>query len=166
MKLEGGDIYMKNEREILSQEKAIIMLEPKRSSKAKLLKGFSVLGGAVGAGLFAYLQIKQDQKHLSPARNVFEGDISDIIGGSRKGRLAMTNNHIVLHYQVGFRKKTDKMLAFALQYAKSVEEIGRLNKCLQIRFEIPTEDKPISFNLKIWVKNREQWIKKLTCLIQ
>lgn len=158
---------MEKEREILSQKDAVIKLVPKPSGKGRVVKGLGfVVGGAIGSGLVGAHQMKGELKSLSHIKNVSEGNIGDIVH-AKKGQLILTNNHIILHYQTGFRKKTDKMLALKLQHAKSVEERGFMsNKHLHVGFEIPSEEKPINFDLKIWVKNRAPWFTELTRLIQ
>jgi hypothetical protein len=60
-----------------------------------------------------------------------------------------------------FARRLTKILGFSLQYAQSVEEKGRGGKFLQVAFKIPSEEKPISFDLRIWVKNRTLWLGRL-----
>jgi hypothetical protein len=60
-----------------------------------------------------------------------------------------------------FARRLTKILGFSLQYAQSVEEKGLGGKFLQAAFEIPSEEKPISFDLGIWVKNRTLWLGRV-----
>lgn len=156
---------MEKEREILSEEKAVMGLVLKQSLRKKL--GFAV-GGAFGGPIVRHYEVKGKLKSLAHIKNLVEGNTGDIDNRYQKGNLILTNDRIILHYQTGFRKKTDKILAFPLQHAKSVEEKGRwtLRKWLQVAFEMPSEEKPINFDLKIYVKNHAQWFTELTRLIQ
>lgn len=92
------------------------------------------------------------------------GDIKDIADKALKLReLTLTNKNLVMLYRKGTLRKKDKLIGFPLEYAKSVEEKGRMRKFLQVRFEVPSEEKkPINFDLKIWVKRREVWLNELS----
>lgn len=148
------------EEKILSQEKAVVSLIPKRGRGGMFLRGFSlILGGAV----LRHFQTSSFLKSFK-TEDAEAGDIKDIADKALKLReLTLTNKNLVMLYRKGTLRKKDKMIGLPLEYAKSVEEKGRMRKFLQVRFEVPSEEKkPINFDLKIWVKRREVWLNELS----
>lgn len=148
------------EEKILSQEKAVVSLIPKRGRGGRFLRGFSlILGGAV----LRHFQTSSFLKSFK-TEDAEAGDIKDIADKALKLReLTLTNKNLVMLYRKGTLRKKDKLIGLPLEYAKSVEEKGRMRKFLQVRFEVPSEEKkPINFDLKIWVKRREIWLNELT----
>jgi len=151
------------EEKILSQEKAVVSLIPKRGRGGRFLRGFSlILGGAV----LRHFQTSSFLKSFK-TEDAEAGDIKDISDKVLKLReLTLTNKNLVMLYRKGTLRKKDKLIGLPLEYAKSVEEKGRMRKFLQVRFEVPSEEKkPINFDLKMWVKRREVWLNELSCII-
>lgn len=151
------------EEKILSQEKALVSLIPRRGRGGSFLRGFSwILGGAV----LRHFQTSSFLKSFKTGE-VEAGDIKDIADKVLKLReLTLTNKNLVMLYRKGTLRKKDKMIGLSLEYAKSVEEKGRMRKFLQVRFEVASEEKkPINFDLKIWVKRREVWLNELSRII-
>lgn len=151
------------EEKILSQEKALVSLIPKRGRGGKFLRGFSWIAGGL---ILRHFQTSRFLKSFKKGE-VEAGDIKDMADKVLKLReLTLTNKNIVMLYRKGTLRKKDRLIALPLEYAKSVEEKGRMRKFLQIGFEVPSEEeKPVNFDLKVWVNRREVWLDELSRII-
>jgi len=152
------------EDKILSQEKAIVSLIPRRSLGGRFLRGFSlILGGAILRHFQTSAFLKSFKKE-----EVEVGDIKDITDKALKLReLTLTNKNLVMLYRKGRLRKKDKIIVLPLECARSIEEKGRIKKFLQIRFEVPSEEKkPINLDLNIFnLKRREVWLNELNHIV-
>lgn len=159
-------IDIEEEQEILTDEKAVLDLRMK-TDMARYLRtaaAFLVLGYVRGAIVDNYEKQKL-QKRISSIKEASEGDIGMLIGAQGvRGKLILTKNHLILLFQVGFRKKVDKFVAIPLKFARSVEKASwfGVQRFLLMKFEVPSDEKLIGFDLRIFVKKQEQWLTELT----
>jgi hypothetical protein len=99
---------------------------------------------------------------------VERGDIADITNKMVLAQpLTLTNRSLILSYKKGLMKKRNLVITIPLEFAKSVQEKGMLNKYVEINFEVPgKEGNSISF--VIWLthlSDRQAWSDSLNQLI-
>ena len=162
-------IDMEKEQEILTEEKAVLDIRTKTDIGGILRMGAGfLLYGYVGLAIADNYEKQKHQKRISSIKDASEGDIGTLMWAKGvRGKLTLTRNHLVLQFQTGFRKKVDKFVAIPLKFAKSVEKASwfGVQKFLLMKFEVPSEEKLVKFDLRIFVKNKEQWLTELSRLI-
>ena len=151
-----------SEEEILRADKALVSLVPKRSGAGRFMRGFSwILGGAI----LRHFQTGSFLKSFNKGE-VEAGDIKDVVDKTLKTRqLILTEKNLIITYRKGTLRKKDMILGFPLEYAKSIEKKGSIKKFLNVEFEVVSEEKPVNFYLKIWLKKPEVWLNELKRLI-
>ena len=157
---------IEEEREILTEEKVVLDIRMKRNVEGFLrTAALFLLWGPVGGVIADDHERERLQKRISSIRDASEGDIDMLImAPGVKGKLILTSNNFVFLFQRGFRKKVDTFVAIPLQLAKSVEKASwfGVQKFLLMKFEVAGEKKQLRFDLRVFVKNKEEWLTELT----
>jgi hypothetical protein len=163
------DLFISEERMIMEADRAVVSLKPDLSLGKTFALGLLPLG--------EYLQRRASAKglrelgvseHTQDGTKAERGDIADITNKTILAQpLTLTNRSLILSYKKGLMKKRNLVITIPLEFAKSVQEKGLLNKYVEINFEVPgKEGNSISFD--IWLthlSDRQTWLNSLNQLI-
>lgn len=160
------------EKKILSTtEKAHVGIYPKHSlgfSIAKFVAGqvlgvfprFFTMKALDSYSRSDFLKTIKDSSQVTP------GEIKDILEKWVKLKeLTLTNKNFLFLYEKGVFSKQQKLIAFPLEHAKTVE--SHKNKSLTVSYEVPEEgkDKTKRFELRLEVQSADDWANKIQSLL-
>lgn len=163
---------MSEERKLMSATEANVGLYPKYGLGASLLKGVSGFFLGVIPRYFTNKAIENWTrtgffKMLKEGAQIEQGDIKDIVDKQVKMvELTLTNQNFFFLYEKGFMSKQQKLIAFPLEHAMTVE--ARKGKTVTVGYDVPQEgkDKPQHFDLIINLKDADNWAKTIETSIR
>jgi hypothetical protein len=170
--LEGGDLRVPSERELLTQKFGKAGLSFKSGLGALIIK--EVFGHFLGDASFLTdgavdgLVENSFIKTITEEKQVVQGDVGDIankfIGMQR---ITLTDQNFYLFYKKGFRSNQIKLIVLPLKYAKDVRTQGIIGKEVHIAFEVPwkEENKTVFFELDLGVFGADMWMNTIKCAI-
>jgi len=164
-------LYVSEERKLLSATEAKVVLFPKYSLGASILKGVTGFFLGVVPRYFTHKAIDSWSKSgffktLKEGTEIDQGDIKDIVEKQVKlTELTLTNQNFFFLYEKGFMSKKQKLIVLPLEHAKTAS--ARKGKSVTVGYDVPQEgkDKPQHFDLTLDVKDADTWAKTINDVI-